>query len=252
MRSHESWPDCTVVVPCYNEGARFDPEPVGWLIAKAGVRVVTVDDGSTDGTADLLAELATRHPEHVTVVSLGSNLGKGEAVRRGMQVAVAGGTELVAYCDADFATPPAEVARLIDRLRGDLTLDVAMSSRVAMLGTDIRRSPVRHYCGRLFATLGSLALGVAVYDTQCGAKAFRVGPRLEQALSRPFLSRWAFDVELLGRLLPGRCIEVPVQAWHDVAGSNMTVWAGLRATADLIRIRRDLRRHAGVRDAETT
>ena len=70
-----------------------------------------------------------------------------------------------------------------------------------MMGTDIRRSAVRHYTGRLFATAGSLVLGVPVYDTQCGAKAFRVTDALRAALAEPFVSRWAFDVEVLGRLL---------------------------------------------------
>jgi glycosyltransferase involved in cell wall biosynthesis len=234
-------PDCTVVVPCYNEAARFDPEPVAELIGKADVRVLAVDDGSTDATPARLADLAARHPERVAVLSLGRNHGKGEAVRRGLREAVAGGAELVAYCDADFAAPPTEVARLIDVLRADVSLDAVIASRVAMLGTDIRRSAVRHYRGRLFATLSSLVLGVAVYDTQCGAKAFRAGPRLEAALARPFVSQWAFDVELLGRLLPGRCVEMPLQSWHDAAGTHMTALAGLRATAELWRIRRDLR-----------
>ena len=235
-------PDCTVVVPCYNEAARFDPEPVAELIGKADVRVLAVDDGSTDATPAMLADLAARYPERVAVLPLGRNLGKGEAVRLGLQEAGAGGAELVAYCDADFAAPPSEMARLIDVLRADVSLDAVIASRVAMLGTDIRRSAVRHYRGRLFATLSSLVLGVAVYDTQCGAKAFRAGPRLEAALARPFVSQWAFDVELVGRLLPGRCVEMPLQSWHDAAGTHMTALAGLRATADLWRIRRDLRR----------
>ena len=235
-------PDCTVVVPCFDEAARFDPEPFAELIAKADVRVLAVDDGSTDSTAALLADLADRHPDRVAVLSLGRNRGKGEAVRQGLREAMAGGADLVAYCDADFAAPPGEVARLIDVLRADVGLDAVIASRVAMLGTDIRRSALRHYTGRLFATLGSLVLGVAVYDTQCGAKAFRAGPRLDAALGRPFVSEWAFDVELLGRLLPGRCVELPLQSWHDAAGSHMTARAGLRATADLWRIRRDLRR----------
>ena len=61
----------------------------------------------------------------------------------------------------------------------------------------------RHYVGRLFATASSLILDMTVYDTQCGAKVLRAGPALRAALATPFHSRWAFDVELLGRLHNG-------------------------------------------------
>lgn len=236
--------DCTVVVPYFDEAARFDAAPVAELLAKAEVDVLAVDDGSTDATPGLLAELATAHDGRVTVLTLDRNRGKAEAVRQGLVAALAAGAGLVAYCDADFAAPPGEVARLVDVLRADVALDAVIASRVAMMGTDIRRSAFRHYSGRLFATLGSLTLGVAVYDTQCGAKAFRATPRLAAAVADPFVSGWAFDVELLGRLLPARCVEVPLQTWHDPGGSHMTLRAGLRATADLARIRRDLRRRS--------
>ena len=60
------------------------------------------------------------------------------------------------------------------------------------------------------ATLAALILRQPFYDTQCGAKLFRNTPALAGALSEPFRSPWAFDLELLGRLreaLPGRCRE---------------------------------------------
>ncbi len=258
---------CTVVVPCFNEAARLDPAQLDALAAAADARVLAVDDGSTDDTAALLDKLVDTDPDRYQVLSLGTNRGKGEAVRQGLLAAVASGADLVAYCDADFATPPPEVARLVSTLRADDGVGVVLGSRVALMGTDIHRSAFRHYTGRLFATAGSLVLGVPVYDTQCGAKAFRVTDTLRNALASPFVSRWAFDVELLGRLLqqsaagpsadgpsaatdpgPGRFVELPLHQWREPGGSKLTARAGLRAAVDLVRIRRVLRGASGSAD----
>ena len=90
---------------------------------------------------------------------------------------------------------------------------------------------MRHYLGRAYATLASSALGITVYDTQCGAKVFRVNDALGAALAEPFRSAWAFDVELLHRLLHGSAtaeaiaedalVEVPLTTWRDVGGSKL-------------------------------
>jgi hypothetical protein len=127
-----------------------------------------------------------------------------------------------------------------------------MGARVRLLGNNIRRRPIRHYLGRAFATLASLALRLPVYDTQCGAKFFRRTKALEAALATPFVSRWGFDVELIGRLLcsqPGipsltedRFTEVPLRRWEDVKGSKLRLRDVFRMGIDLGRIWLELRR----------
>ena len=119
-----------------------------------------------------------------------------------------------------------------------------------MLGYDIDRSAVRHYLGRVFATAASLILQARVYDTQCGAKLFRAGPALHGALATPFLSRWAFDVEFLGRLLIGSpavpplplsaIVEVPLPVWHDVKGSKLGLGGMARTLRDLALVASDM------------
>lgn len=170
-----------------------------------------------------------------------------------MREALGGGAELVAYADADLSAPFEELARILDRLGSDDSLTAVLGSRFRRLGADIERSELRHYLGRVYATLASLALGVGIYDTQCGAKAFRATPRLEAALVDPFEERWAFDVELLSRLTResgpqpwSSIVEEPLLVWRAKAGSKLRSGQAVRAAGELLRIGRRHRRAAGV------
>jgi len=132
-----------------------------------------------------------------------------------------------------------------------------MGARVALLGTEIDRTRLRHYQGRVFATLASLVLGLRVYDTQCGLKVLRVTPTLRQALASPFRSKWSFDVELIVRMLDGvpalppqSVVEMPLKIWREVGGSSLSFLARAQALAALGRIaverRRNRRRQTSV------
>jgi glycosyltransferase involved in cell wall biosynthesis len=240
----------TVVVPCYNEAERLDEGPLlDFLDACDGASLLFVDDGSTDATGARLGAIAAGRPRRIAVKSLQPNGGKAEAVRQGLREALGRGAELVGYLDADLATPPSELFRLRAAFERP-GVEAVLGARVALLGTDIERSAVRHYLGRVFASVAAMILRARVYDTQCGAKLFRASPALDAALATPFLSRWAFDVELLGRLLAGTAavpplplsaiVEVPLQVWHDIKGSKLGPVSMARTLAELGRIGVDL------------
>ena len=241
-----------VVVPCYNEASRLNEDQVRVLLEDARLRVLFVDDGSTDATAERVGAICRKaSPDRAELLQLPRNRGKAEAVRQGLLRALEEGDPIVGYVYADFATPPGEIHRLADELEDSGAL-VALGSRVARLGAAIDRKPARHYLGRVFATTAATILGLMVYDTQCGAKLFRDTPALRHALSMPFASRWSFDVELLGRLLAGGpdappiaptdMIEVPLATWVDVAGSKLSGKGALRAGLDLLALGARVRR----------
>jgi dolichyl-phosphate beta-glucosyltransferase len=237
--------DPVVVVPCYNEASRLDETSFLELARCGRVKLLFVDDGSTDQTAEVLRRL-TKEADALDVLSLPTNVGKAEAVRAGMRCAMDSGATVVGYCDADLSTPPRELVRLLDRLESDRRLVAVFGSRVARLGSRIERTAFRHYAGRLYATLASAALGMTVYDTQCGAKVFRATPALVAALDVPFSSPWGFDVVLCHRLRAGTesCaglpdeafLEEPLEQWHDVRGSKLNLSGTLRAVADVLGI----------------
>ena len=240
-----------IVVPCYNEAARLDVSRFAEYAAGAeGVELLFVDDGSTDATADLLAGLVLRMPGRIRALRLAANQGKSGAVRAGVLEALAGNAVFVGFWDADLATPLSAVGRFVSALEARPTLLGAIGARVKLMGTMIERSAARHYLGRLFATAASLVLGLAVYDTQCGAKLFRVNDTIREIFGRPFLSRWIFDVEIIARFVQlrgraaatGAIYELPLRVWHDVQGSKLRSTDFLRALRDLWKIRRAYKR----------
>ena len=240
-------PSTVVVVPCYNEASRLDASE--FLRLSESVGVWMVDDGSKDSTGSELAAIASRSAGRIRCLANPRNLGKAETVRRHMLEACESGAAFVGFFDADLATPVDELLEMLDEL-ADSGAEAVTAARVGLSGRDIHRSGSRHYTGRVFSTIASLAIGAPYYDTQCGAKVFRNGAALRAALAEPFLSRWAFDVELLGRLLAGsrgvapvdprRLVEHPLRRWHDVAGSKLTALDAWRSAVELILIWRDL------------
>lgn len=220
-----------IVVPCYNEAKRLKPE--AFLVALAddpGLSFLFVNDGSTDATLELLRALQSEAPARVAIMDLERNCGKAEAVRLGMLDATHGPYELAGYWDADLATPLSAIGDLCHVLENK-DVDAVFGSRVRLLGKTIRRRPMRHYLGRVFATCASLLLRLNIYDTQCGAKLFRNNSALRAVLSVPFKVRWIFDVELLARfplvmeapddIGAERWIEYPLREWVDVKGSKV-------------------------------
>lgn len=243
--------DVVLVVPCFNECARIDPAGFRQLFRDRALRLLFVDDGSTDDTRALLSSFAAQEPERVELLGLPRNQGKAEAVRQGMRAALGSGAAIVGYVDADLATPAEEILRLVELMR-ERRLQIVIGARVGLVGRAIERSVLRHYLGRVFATAASVVLRLRIYDTQCGAKLFRAGPALDAALDQPFISRWVFDVELIGRLLLGApavapvplsaMVEEPLRAWRDVEGSKVRPIHVLGVARDLALIERDLQR----------
>lgn len=234
-----------LVVPCYDEASRLDLEPYGVALERhPGLRLLFVDDGSRDETRALLEAFAGDRPDRASVLALPSNVGKAGAVRAGVLEAFEAEPEYVAYWDADLSTPLEELPRLVARLSSDSALEIALGSRVRLLGRTIERLETRHYLGRVVAFFAAWALGVAVYDTQCGAKVLRVTARTRALFAQPFHTGWTFDVELIARWLRDRraegdatpksgLIEVPLHTWHHVSGSKVRASDLPRALLDL-------------------
>lgn len=239
-----------LVVPCFDEAKRLPADAFLRFRSKhPEIGFVLVNDGSRDATLERLRALADADAEGFAVVDLPANRGKAEAVRAGTLEALGRGPRYVGFWDADLSTPLAEAPRFAAVLDAEPGVALVLGSRVKMLGHAIERRAVRHYVGRVLATLIGNALELPVYDTQCGAKLLRVTDETRALFDAPFLSRWIFDVELLARFvearraegtgrLAGALRELPLLRWEEVPGSKIRLRDGLVALRDLVRIRR--------------
>lgn len=210
--------------------------------------LIFVDDGSQDETVSVLERVRDGHDSAVEILHLAKNGGKAEAVRAGIVHALDGFEPMmVGFWDADLATPLASVEALAQILERQPQIEMVFGARVKLLGRHVERRAVRHYLGRLFATLVSGTLKLPIYDSQCGAKLFRVTAQTREVFAQRFLSKWVFDVEILARylLMNGgnskgleRIIyEYPLEIWTDVAGSKVGAKDFFTALLDIVRIR---------------
>ncbi|HEY4632662.1 MAG TPA: dolichyl-phosphate beta-glucosyltransferase [Candidatus Limnocylindrales bacterium] len=246
----------SLVLPAYNEADRIGPaldELFGYLRRRDStgrdgapgaaalpptIDVLVVDDGSTDGTADIVRdrrESSDGGGEGVSlrVVSVPHG-GKGAAVRAGMLLAQ---SDVIVFADADLATPPDQLPLLLAALDDD---DLALGSRIQPDGSDMRASqPVyRRLLGRAFHLLASIWVVGPVRDTQCGFKGFR-RDAAHDLFERQQVTSIVFDVEIiyLARRRGYRMTVVPIR-WEDKRGSRMRARPGLalRVAWDLFRI----------------
>lgn len=239
----------SLVVPCYNEEIRFNPELFGeFLREHPMISCLFVNDGSTDGTEAIL-EGFCQNRFNASYINMATNGGKAEAVRMGMLHVLATEARYVGYWDADLATPLDEVLNFLDVFAQKPEIELVTGARVQLLGRDIQRRKVRHYAGRIFATVTSMVLEIPMYDTQCGAKLFKVSKDLTQIFSTRFRSRWIFDVEILVRMRPSinQVYELPLQSWRDVGESKVTSFAFIKAVYELVLIYREKKKQHSYR-----
>lgn len=165
-----SRPELSVVVPCLNEEAnvRTLGERVFGALDRAGItsELVLVDDGSTDGTWDVMTEMANRSGSRVRPVRHGENLGIAEAWRTGLKHADG---NLACLIDADLQNPPEEIVTLFRRL-GESHADIAQGTR----STIERLRDSRLIASRTLNTLLNVVFRMRARDSKSG---FVLGPR---------------------------------------------------------------------------
>ncbi|MCA1850703.1 MAG: glycosyltransferase family 2 protein, partial [Acidobacteria bacterium] len=215
----------SIVIPAYNEAARLG-ETLRIVFEYLNEHfpdseLIVVDDGSSDGTADIAEESFARAGRiRAQSIRVRPNRGKGYVVRKGLLEARA---PVALFTDADLSTPITELPKLVNPIeRGEF--DLTFGSRAldrSLIG--VHQPWRREQGGRVFNLIVRISTGLPFWDTQCGFKAFRMDvcrPLIEAAT----IDRFGFDVELiyLAYLAELSLREIPVR-WNHVEGSKLEV-----------------------------
>ena len=238
-----SMPSVTLVVPCYNEEARFDEfgqRLVDFVGAQpAGSELLFVDDGSDDATAARCDTLIAANPGQPVQLLRRPHEGKGAAVAAGLE---AGRGAVAAFCDLDLSTPFDQLTRVLHTAARAAVL--AIGSRDLAASTLVRREGrVREALGRTYNRLLQATLTPGIVDTQCGAKAAsrevwdRILPDCHE-------TGYAWDAEAISvaraRGIP--VLEVPIAWRHDERSKVRVARDGVAMVRATARIRRNVAR----------
>ena len=234
-----------IIIPCYNESMRLPVNKyLDFLKLNKKVKIIFVNDGSTDNTKTLVNKLSDKYPKQIKFLSYDKNKGKGNAVRDGFLYAVHQNMRgNLAYLDADLSTSLEECKLLSKKINDKIKF--VFGSRIPKSNNIIKRKFHRFIIGRTIASIISLIIGVSIYDTQCGCKIMDQ-KLVKLSFEKAFLSRWLFDVEIFLRLIDfyGKekfleiSKEAPLKSWIDTEDSRVKFIHAPRIILDLLRIKK--------------
>lgn len=182
-----------VILPIFNECGLVE-EAVNavrtFAVRNPHYQFLFVDDGSDDGTAEILRDIITGRGENaIAYFHHARNQGKGAAIRTGFSMVEA---DALCFIDADLAYSLDHLKQMEESLT---TNDVVIGSR-KMTAETTRPSLRRHILGEIFNKLSRLILKLPFQDTQAGVKGFRL-PAARRLFEKSSLNGFGFDVELL-------------------------------------------------------
>jgi len=252
----------SIVIPAYNESARL-PSTLASVVNCIQTRgwdaeIIVVNDGSADGTADVVRKFADntpgvrsieealiesrpapaepdgRRPVELRLLENPGNRGKGYSVRAGM---LAARGEVALFTDADLSAPIEEAERLFKAIREGA--DVAIGSRWLQSDRQTQRQPLyRQFFGRCFNAVTRAVMKLPFADTQCGLKAF-TREAAQTVFQLQTINHWGFDPEILFIAIKHGywVIEVPVAWGHDERSRMSYLKDGVKMLQELASIR---------------
>lgn len=209
-----------IVLPTYNEADTIR-RTLERLRAVVEAEVLIVDDGSPDGTGELVQGVR-QNDQHLHLISRTGKLGLGTAYQEGFRYALAQGATTIIQMDADGSHDPSLIPTLLTYVHD---VDLVLASRYVPGGS----FPIVWY-RRWISTLGNVyiraLLGWGVHDWSTGYKAWR-GTFVQQLLQQRMDGvgyAWLMEMTWLARRQGGRIAEVPLVFQERQGGQSKFSW----------------------------
>jgi len=188
--------DTLIIIPTYNESRNISKMiPVLMQLDNLQTDVLVVDDGSPDGTADVVRGFQKEYEGRVHLITRAGKLGLGTAYVEGFRFALGKSYSFICEMDADFSHDPADVPRLVKAVRSG-EADLAIGSRyhngISIINLPLSRL-ILSYSANVYART---ITGMNVFDTTAGFKCFHRRVLEAIDLGRIKSNGYSFQIEL--------------------------------------------------------
>lgn len=188
--------DCIVIIPTYNEKENIEKIIRAVMGLEKAFNILVIDDGSPDGTADIVKGLmADEFKDRLFIIERSGKLGLGTAYIAGFKWALDHGYDYIFEMDADFSHDPNDLPRLYAACH-DEGADVAIGSRYVS-GVNVVNWPIGRVLMSYFASkYVRLVTGFSVHDTTAGFKCYKRRVLETIPLDKIRFKGYAFQIEM--------------------------------------------------------
>ena len=200
-----------VIIPTYNEKENIEEIIRKVFSLEGAYHILVIEDGSPDGTADIVRSLQAEFPDRLFMVERSGKLGLGTAYITGFKWSLAHGFDYIFEMDADFSHNPDDLPRLYGACAGQ-GADVAIGSRYSN-GISVVNWPIGRILMSYFASVYvRTVLGVRIYDTTAGFMCYKAAVLRAMDLDGIRMKGYGFQIEtkFTAHRLGFRIVEVPV------------------------------------------
>ena len=184
-----------VIIPTYNEKENIEKIIRAVMALEGGYHILVIEDGSPDGTADIVRNLQSEYPDRLFMIERKGKLGLGTAYITGFKWALENGYDYIFEMDADFSHNPADLPKLHSSCSeggADLSIGSRYCKGISVVNWPIGRVIMSYYASVYVRTV----LGMKVFDTTAGFKCYKRSVLETIDLDKVQMKGYGFQIEM--------------------------------------------------------